>query len=109
MINILSKEISIDKNLKKKIEFICDFCNTTPTFINGSIRKIQKTNINYIEPNKIIIKGTTFLAFNHGRDVYVEVVSDMYNHRIISEKTFDRITGWNNDLEKKKDDDSLEL
>ena len=28
--------------------------------------------INYIEPNKIIIKGTTFLAFNHGRDVYVE-------------------------------------
>ena len=109
MINIISKEISIDKNLKKKIEFICDFCNTTPTFINGSIRKIQKTNINYIEPNKIIIKGTTFLAFNHGRDVYVEVVSDMYNHRIISEKTFDRITGGNNDLEKKKDDDSLEL
>ena len=29
--------------------------------------------------------------------------------KIISEKTFDRITGWNNDLEKKKDDDSLEL
>ena len=52
MINIISKEISIDKNLKKKIEFICDFCNTTPTFINGSIRKIQKTNINYIEKKK---------------------------------------------------------
>ena len=23
---------------------ICDFCNTTPTIINGSIRKIDKTN-----------------------------------------------------------------
>ena len=105
MINIIKQEIPIDESLKKKLEFICDFCNTTPTFINGSIRKIQKTNINYIEPNKIIIKGTTFLAFNHGRDVYVEVVSDMYNHQIISEKTFDRITGWNNDLARYADED----
>ena len=34
--------------------------------------KAKENNIHYIEPNKIIIKGTTFLAFNHGRDVYVE-------------------------------------
>ena len=69
---VITKEIPIDEELKTRIQFICDFCNTTPTFINGSIRKVEKTNINYIEPNKIIIKGTTFLAFNHGRDVYVE-------------------------------------
>ena len=72
MINIIKQEITIDKSLKQRLEFICEFTGTTPTFINGSIRKIDKTNINYIEPNKIIIKGTTFLAFNHGRDVYVE-------------------------------------
>ena len=42
-------------------------------------------------------------------DVYAEVVGDLYDNQIISEKTFDRITGWNNDLEKKKDNDSLEL
>lgn len=72
MINIIKKEIDVEESLRKRLEIICDFCNTTPTFINGSIRKVEKTNINYIEPNKIIIKGTTFLAFNHGRDVYVE-------------------------------------
>ena len=72
MLKVITKEIPIDEELKTRIQFICDFCNTTPTFINGSIRKIQKTNINYIEPNKIKIKGTTFLVFNHGRDVYVE-------------------------------------
>ena len=72
MINIIKQEIPIDESLKKKLEFICDFCNVKPTFINGSIRKIEKTNINYIEPNKIIIKSTTFLAFNHNKDVYVE-------------------------------------
>ena len=65
MLNIITKEVPIDKELQSKIQFICDFCNAKPTFINGSIRKIEKTNINYIEPNKIIIKSTTFLAFNH--------------------------------------------
>lgn len=41
MINIIKQEIPIDESLKKKSEFICDFCNTTPKFINGRIRKIN--------------------------------------------------------------------
>ncbi len=82
MLKVITKEIPIDEELKTRIQFICDFCNTTPTFINGSIRKVEKTNINYIEPNKIIIKGTTFLAFNHGRDVYVE---NLQKHIYISD------------------------
>ena len=56
MIKIIEQEISFDDTLKKKLEFICDFCNTTPTFINGSIRKIDKTNLSYIEPHKLIVK-----------------------------------------------------
>ena len=28
MINIISKPLEFEKELKKKIEFICDFCNT---------------------------------------------------------------------------------
>ena len=47
MINIVMKELEIDIELKKKIEFICDFCNTTPTFINGNIRKINHLIICY--------------------------------------------------------------
>ena len=82
MLKVITKEIPIAEELKTRIQFICDFCNTTPTFINGSIRKVEKTNINYIEPNKIIIKGTTFLAFNHGRDVYVE---NLQKHITISD------------------------
>ena len=56
---------------EKKIEFICDFTNNKPTIINGSIRKIDKTNLSYIEPHKIIVKDTTFLAFNYSTDIYV--------------------------------------
>ena len=71
MINIISKEIPIEKDLQKKIEFICDFCNTTPTFINGSIKKIEHTNLSYIEPHRIIINGINFLAFNYSKSLYV--------------------------------------
>ena len=65
MLNIIKEKLEFDEELKKKIEFICNFCNTTPTIINGNIRKIDKTNITYIEPHRIIIKKTTFLAFNY--------------------------------------------
>ena len=71
MVNITKEKLEIDNELKKKIEFICSFCNTTPTIINGNIRKINKTNLNYIEPHRIIIKGITFLAFNYSTDIYV--------------------------------------
>lgn len=46
----------MEKGLKQKLEFICDFCNTTPTIINDSIRKLDKTNLTYIEPHKVLLK-----------------------------------------------------
>lgn len=85
MLNIITKEVPITEELQSKIQFICDFCNVKPTFINGSIRKIEKTNINYIEPNKIIIKGTTFLAFYHNKDVYVENLQKRINISYLQE------------------------
>ena len=72
MVTITKKELEIDNELKNKIEFICSFCNTTPTIINGNIRKVNKTNLNYIEPHRIIIKGITFLAFNYSNEIFIE-------------------------------------
>ncbi len=71
MIKLKTKELHFDEELKKKIEFICDFCNTTPIIENGSIRKIEHTNLSYVEPHKIIIKGIIFLAFNYSKTIYV--------------------------------------
>ena len=72
MINIIKQEIPIDESLKKKLEFICDFFNTTPTFISGSIRKIDKSNLNFIEPHRVIIKNIIFLVFNYSNDIYIK-------------------------------------
>lgn len=76
MVNITKEKLEIDKDLKKKIEFICSFCNTTPTIINGNIRKINKTNLNYIEPHRIIIKDVTFLVFNYSNEIFIENLSN---------------------------------
>ena len=75
MLNIIKQEIVIDESLKKKIELICEFSNTYPQIINGSIRKIDKTNLTYVEPHRIIINNTTFLAFNYSNAIYIENLS----------------------------------
>lgn len=75
MINVIKKEIDMEESLKKRLEIICDFCNITPTIINGSIRKIDKTNLNYIEPHRIIINNVMFLAFNYSNEIYINNLS----------------------------------
>ncbi len=75
MINVIKKEIDMEESLKKRLEIVCDFCNTTPTIINGSIRKIDKTNLTYIEPHRIIINNVMFLAFNYSNEIYINNLS----------------------------------
>ncbi len=76
MVNIIKEELSLEESLKKKIEFICDFTNNKPTIINGNIRKVDKTNLIYIEPHRIIINNTTFLAFNYSNEIFIENLSN---------------------------------
>ena len=53
---VIKEELRFEENLKKILEFICEFSNVTPTFVNGNIRKIEKTNISYVEPHRVIVK-----------------------------------------------------
>ena len=130
VIKIITQELEIESNLKQWLEFICEFCHIKPTIINGSIRKIDKTNLSYIEPHRIIVKDTTFLAFNYSTDIYVgslnkkiQIVEledywkfskDLYTHNIFSDKTIESIQDdyiWNkeNDKGKEKDDYEIEM
>ena len=71
MIKFITQEIPFENSLKQRLEFICQFCKIKPTFINRNIRKIDKTNLFYIEPHRIIIKGIIFLVFNYSTDIYI--------------------------------------
>ena len=68
---IIKEKLEFEENLKQRLVFICEFAKVTPTFINGSIRKVDRTNLSYIEPHRVIIKDTTFLVFNYSNDVYI--------------------------------------
>ncbi|MBE5805654.1 MAG: hypothetical protein E7313_02930 [Clostridiales bacterium] len=53
---IIKQEIQFEESLKQRLEFICEFSKVSPTFIKGSIRKIEKINLSYIEPHKVARK-----------------------------------------------------
>ena len=76
MVNIIKEELPIEETLRKKLELICEFAKATPKIINGNIRKIDRTNLTYIEPNRIIIKDITFLIFNYSNEVFIENLSN---------------------------------
>lgn len=72
MVNIIKEEIEIEESLESRLRVICDFCNTTPTILNGSIRRIDKTNFTYLDPYKIIINDIAFLTFNYSDEMFFE-------------------------------------
>ena len=75
MVNIINEELPIEESLIRKLELICEFSKTTPTIINGNIRKVDKINLSYIEPHKIIINNNVFLAFNYSNEIYINNLS----------------------------------
>ena len=50
MVTITKKELEIDNELKNKIEFICNFCNTIPTIIKCVNIRVMK----YIKSIKML-------------------------------------------------------
>ena len=62
MVNIIKEEITLEESLKKKLEFICDFAKVKPTIISGSIRRIDKTNLTYIEHIELLLIMLLFLS-----------------------------------------------
>ena len=74
-IKITKQELQFEESLKQRLEFICEFAKANAVFINGSIRKIEHTNLSYIEPHRVIIKNITFLVFNYSNDVYINNLS----------------------------------
>ena len=73
VIKIITQELEIESNLKQRLEFICEFCHIKPTIINGSIRKIDKTNLSDIEAHMVVAKDTTFLALNYSTNIMLVV------------------------------------
>ena len=71
MLNVIKQEVRMEEHLRKRLEFICEFCRVNPVIINSNLRTIDKTNLTYLEPHRIIINNNTFLVFNYSNDIYL--------------------------------------
>ena len=70
---IIKQELEFEECLKQRLEFICEFSKVTPTFINGSIRKLERTNLTYIEPHRVIIKNCLLYTSNIIQIIYLKI------------------------------------
>ena len=49
MVNVIKQEVRMEEHLRKRLEFICEFCRVKPIIINGNLRTIDKTNLTYLD------------------------------------------------------------
>lgn len=59
-ISILKKKNKISRELLFKIEWACKFSSIEPeqqVVIEGGLRIIERTNLAYVEPHRVIIKN----------------------------------------------------
>ncbi len=93
MIKLKTKELHFDEKLKKKIEFICDFCNIKLTIMNKNNFTISNEDIDkikkYIEQtndatsnlrnaNDIKIKHINF------RKTFIKEYANLFNNKTIN-------------------------
>ncbi len=71
MLKIIKKKIMITYELQSKISWACSFANCSPEVIEGNLRIIEKTNLAYVEPHRVIIKEKLYLFFNDVDYFYV--------------------------------------
>ena len=71
---IIKEKLDIEENLEKKIKNTLKFLNIKSKIIKGNIIHIPKTNIAYIEPNKLEISNITYLFFNDCDNVYINTL-----------------------------------
>ena len=92
MLNIKTKELKISDKLKRKIDIIGRFTNTTPIINNGSIKNITGTNVAYIMPHIIVIKNNKYLIFDECDDVYVNTFKSKISFKDLEGKSHKKIT-----------------
>jgi hypothetical protein len=78
MISTVKREIAIEKELRSKIEWACTFSNCEPKIKNGNLRMVEKTNIAYVEPHSVVIKGKLYLFFNEHEFFYIGNLANKY-------------------------------
>ena len=60
MVNVVKQEVRMEESLRKRLEFICEFCRVKPIIINGNLRTIDKANLIYLLNQKNLLNKEIF-------------------------------------------------
>jgi len=105
---IETKELIISNELKRKVEMICKFsCVNDYTFTNGNIVNFKNTNIAYVKPHILKVKGNDYLIFDSFDYVFINVniVKLTFTEKVIEDSLFIFL----NDLTKSKTSMPIEI
>ena len=61
MFEIETKNLKISDELNRKIDMICRFACVKYEFIPGNIKSVKNTNIAYVKPHILKVKGNDYL------------------------------------------------
>ena len=78
MIRIIKQELNISPYLKKKITWSSKYTNINIIIENGTLIRLEPTNIAYVEPHKVIINDIKFLFFNGVDCFYINSLNDKH-------------------------------
>lgn len=76
MLKIETKELKISDKLKRQIDMIGRFTNTTPVINNGCVKNIIGINVAYVMPHIIVIKNNKYLMFDECDVVYINTFNN---------------------------------
>ena len=61
MFEIETKNLKISEELNRKIDMICRFACVKYEFMPGNIKSVKNTNIAYVKPHILKVKGNDYL------------------------------------------------
>lgn len=60
MLEIRKDIIPYDYEVKDRLEFIYKYANRDARFFNGNVISIERTNLYYVEPHRMIVNNHVF-------------------------------------------------
>ena len=73
---IETKKLVISEELKRKVEMICKFAYVEYSFTNGYIINLKNTNIAYVKPHILKVKGNDYLIFIYKIILFIKSKKD---------------------------------
>ena len=79
MFKLETKKMKISEGLRKKIDIICSFASVKYELIEGSIISVKNTNIAYVRPHILKVKGNDYLLFEDSNIVFINGYKERIN------------------------------